>query len=395
MLRTQYETLRSSSTEQHTKVQSLHAAQVAKLEERYQSLRTANEDLETRHRQTLSELSRAQDQIRLHVSDSVGHVQEEDALRIELQNIQQRYQGEADGLRAELAKTTEELEAAQLKQSELQSAHRQELDDISSAREELQQSLAEAFEKLDASRKIEAELLEAQNRHSAEIDTLQERLDVATKSLEQITNARDELLSEHGSAFKELEAKRAEAEALLRAKEDLEMQVANAQTCHSAELKIFEERVETATIEKAEVQSSLADVEVRLDELGRVRDELGNRISKADAEVERLRVELKAELEQRARDAEQHAADLQAARELGSKVQLGNGELQDELALLREQLRETEASVQAVREEKLHLQTQMTELEADIQRSLSLQRHQESQIQDGCVDVVYTLLIVV
>lgn len=386
-LHAQYEDIGSRSAEELSGAQRRHAEQIAALETRCEALRKANGDLEARHQQTLSELSHAHDQIRLHVSDSTDRVQEEDALRSELDKIQQRYQDDANGLRIELLKATEELEAAHLKQSELESAHRQALDEVSSAQEELQQNLAEALEKLEASRNTEAELIEAQNRNTAEIDTLQERLDVATKSLGEITQARDELLSEHGTAFKELEEKRLEAEALLRAKEDLEMQVENTQTCHAAELKIREERLEVAVKEKAELQVSLVDVEVRLDEMVKTRDDLEERFSKLSTEAEQLHVELKAESQRRVREAEQHVADLQATRELGDRAQLGQGELQDEIVSLREQLREAEASIQAVQDEKLHLQTQMTGLEADIQRSLSMQRHQESQIQDGYVSL--------
>ena len=208
-------------------------------------------------------------------------------------------------------------------------------------------------------------------------------MEAATKGLEEVTRARDELLAEHGSACKELDEKRAEAEALLRAKEDLEMQAADARTCHAAELKILEERLEIATKEKAEVQTSLAAVEARLDAGVKARDELEEQLSKAATDAERLRVELKAETERRKREGEQHAADLRAEKELSDRAQLGHGELQDEVVALRGQLRETEAVVQAAREEKDELQGQMTELEAEIQKALSLQRHHESQIQDG------------
>ena len=393
-LHARFEAARSRSAEQASEAEKQHAEQVHELEARCEGLRKANADLEARHERTLAELKRAQEQVRLQMSESTGRLQEEDVLRTQLEDAQRRYQDEADALRSELAKATEELESAQLRQSELESAHRQALEDVAITKEELHGRLAEALEKLATSEKVAAELDDAQARHVAEIDTLTEQLDTAAKSVNELTRARDELLAEHGAASKELEEKRVEAEALTRAKEELEMQLESAQTMHQAEMKILEERVEVVNRGKEELQGSLADVEVRMDEFKKARDELEERLIKADTDVEQLHVELKAESEHRTRDAEQHAAELRAAREHGDRASMGHDELQQELTGLREQLRKTEAAILTAGEEKLQLQTGMTELKAEIQRGLAFQRHQESQIQDGYVDLLASCMLI-
>ncbi|EKM61630.1 uncharacterized protein PHACADRAFT_84405 [Phanerochaete carnosa HHB-10118-sp] len=374
---------REDAAAEASETEKRHAERIHELEERCKTLRNGNTDLKTQHEQTLAELTATQDQVRLQMSESTGRVQEEGALRVQLEAMQRRYQDETDALRAELSKTIEELETAQLKQSELESAHRQTLDDVSAEKEELQERLTETLEKLVASEKAVVELGDTEARHIAEIDTLTERLDTTEKDVDELTKARDELLAEHGTTSKEFDEKRTEVEVLQRAKEDLEMQLENVQTVHQAEMKILQERVELAARERAELQSSLADVEVRFDELNKVRDELEEQLAAADTDVERLRVELKAESEQRLREAEQHAEELRTVREHGDRASLGHGELQQELASFGEQLQQADAAIQAAGKEKLELQTQMTELEAEIQRGLSFQRHLESQIQDG------------
>ncbi|GJE89619.1 hypothetical protein PsYK624_057230 [Phanerochaete sordida] len=382
-LNARYESARARAAADASEADQRHVQQVSELEERCSALRVANADLEAKHAQVVAELTRAHDQVRLQMSESTGRLQEEDILRSQLEDAQRRYQGEAAALRAELAKATEELEVAQLKQSELESAHRQALEDVSATKEELEERIQETLEKLASSQAAAAELGDAQAKHLAEIDTLTERLEAAEKTVRELSRARDEFAGEHGVASKELDEKRAEADALQRAREDLEMQLENAKTMYQAEVKILEERAEIASREKAEIQGSLAEVEVRLDELKKARDELEERLTAADADVERLSVELKAESEQRARETEQHAEELRAAREHGDRASFGHGELQQELASLREQLQQAETAIQTASDEKRELEMQMTELQAEVQRGLSFQRHLESQVQDG------------
>lgn len=379
-LHTRYEALQASSTKASTEAQARHGEEIAALEARCETLRTAHADLETQHTHTLAELARAQDALRAHASNTT-----EDTLRAELAAAQARFQADADGLRAELAAAAAQLEDARVRAAEAASAHRVALEDTAAVREELQLSLREALAGLEARRAAEGALADELAQRTEEIETVRERLDAAERDVRDITAARDALLAEHGSVAQELEARRAEADALRAAKEDLERQVESAEACHAAELKALERRVADALQEKADVQRALAEVEVRLDEARKALEELEDNIAKASADAEVLRAELTAEREGRVRDAEQHARALEAAREEGSRAQLGHGELLEQIDALRAQLRDAEDAVRAAAEEKLGLQTQMTDLEAEIQRSLSLQRHQESQIQEAYV----------
>lgn len=352
------------------------------LRKRCDELQLSLETVQNEHDSAIKELSRCQEELRVHISDSTERLAEESGLREQLETEQRRYESAVDSLRSDLARTTAELEDAQLHRANLVSTHRQALDDLTTAKEELEKSLVDALEELERSRDAQNELKVLEDRHSAEIEALRDDLESARFDLASITAARDHLLAEQISVTKELDGRKEDACNALQAKEDLEKELQELRLEHAAELKAIEAQLEDVVQRRSSAEHALRDLESRHEETLQQRDELKNNLSKAQTALESLKVDITALTDRQARDSDEHAAELKILSAKQQEMEAARSEAQSRLDDMQDRLKALETELANTKSERDDAQTQATSLQADLQRSLSLQRSHESRIYE-------------
>lgn len=114
---------------------------VQALEAQRDGLQQSLDSLQEEHSAALAELTSAKDELHVHLHDSADWLKEETALREELEAAQQKFQTDADDLRAELARVVAQLETAEVQRASAASTHREAVEELMAAKDELEQGL--------------------------------------------------------------------------------------------------------------------------------------------------------------------------------------------------------------------------------------------------------------
>ncbi|KAH9936969.1 uncharacterized protein B0H18DRAFT_968553 [Fomitopsis serialis] len=147
------------------------------------------------------------------------------------------------------------------------------------------------------------------------------------------------------------------------------------------------ERLDGAAREAEQVQSALAEVEDRYQQLfeesSTAKDDLQNQLTSAQDEVDYLKATLRGEMDLHARTQKEHEEEVRLAKDETAEAERESDQLRQEITALRAQLEEADSSLQTLENERTALQFDATSMGAEVQRLKSLQRYLESQVKES------------
>ncbi|KAI9057754.1 hypothetical protein FKP32DRAFT_1323349 [Trametes sanguinea] len=393
-LQAQLTMLRDSQSDRQSLEADLFAKEKANLETQLQEARASLKDLEVRHQETLANLERVEEELRLaedelsrNLSDSAIRSESEDRLRKDLAQAQQQYEKEVASLQDQLKKLSDELtETSRLRDDA--DARRQAAEvELTRTKEQLESRLAEAGDSLDAASRMQAELDVIKATHEGEMKALQDRLDTISAELEEAVRRRAELQASHEEAVLQSEERMRQLSDAEEKAAALEAELVTLRETHAAELQDLEKRLTDTTGElkalKDSQSDSVAKQRQKVDELSRTVEELEGRIVVLTKEADEYRAELDEEKAAHAQTKEGSASELREMTRKLEEAEAALAEVQQELPAVRAELEHANSSLARTEKEKLDLQYQATNLEAEIQRLKSLERHLQSQASDS------------
>ncbi|KAI0778792.1 hypothetical protein BD413DRAFT_117998 [Trametes elegans] len=393
-LRGQLTAVRDSHADRQSLDASIFAQEKAELELQLQDARASLAKLGESHQETAEklaqveqELSRAEDELSHHLSESALRSEAEEHLRDELAQAKKQREEEVATLQDQLKSVSDELAEITRLRVDADASRKLAEEELARTKEQLEARLAEVGKSLDAASSLEAELEQLRTKHDEETRTLRERLESITADLASASSRRDELEALHEQAVRNAEER---SQQLLEAQEKvetLEKELAALRDAHAVELHDLEKRLEETTAELCSVRESQTDSDAqqreKVDELSRTVEELEGRITVLTKEADECRAELGEEKAAHADTKATTTAELHEAISRRDEAEAALADAEKELPAVRAQLEHAEATLAQAEEEKLNLEYQVTNLEAEVQRSKSLQRFLESQAADG------------
>ncbi|KAI0660695.1 hypothetical protein C8Q70DRAFT_1152984 [Cubamyces menziesii] len=393
-LHNQLTAVRDSHADRQTIEATIFAQEKTELEARLQDAKTSLADLESRHRETMAQLERveedlkrAEDALTSQLSESAARSESEERLRSELSQVKKQHEEEIASLQDQLKAISEELEEVSRLRSDADASRRAAEEELAQTKQQLEARLAEAGDSLNTASRLEAELEQLKAVHDDEMQSLRSRLDDATAELDRATQRRDELQALHDQVTQQCEERTHEVADTREKLAVLETELAALREAHAAEREDLEKRLANATEELCTLRDSQSDTDTaqrqKMDELAGTITELEGRIIVLTKEADECRDELEDEKAAHSRTRESSTAELREVMAQRDELEAALTEAEKDLPAVRAQLEHAESSLAQAEEEKLSLQYQVTNLEAEIQRSKSLQRFLESEAAEG------------
>ncbi|KAJ2994933.1 hypothetical protein NUW54_g7470 [Trametes sanguinea] len=150
-LQAQVTMLRDSQSDRQSLEAGLFAKEKANLEAQLQEARASLQDLEVRHQETLTNLERVEEELKLaedelsrNLSDSAIRSESEDRLRKELAQAKQQYEKEVASLQDQLKRLSDELTETSRLRDDADASRQAAEAELTRTKEQLESHLAEA-----------------------------------------------------------------------------------------------------------------------------------------------------------------------------------------------------------------------------------------------------------
>ncbi|KAL7285505.1 hypothetical protein ACG7TL_000606 [Trametes sanguinea] len=393
-LQTQLNVLRDSHSDRQSVEASLFAQEKADLEAQLQEARTSLMDLESRHRETLADLKRVEEELKLaedelsrNLSDSAIRSESEERLRTELTRMKQQFEEEVASLQDQLKAFSDELAETSRLRDNADASRQAAEEELTRTKEQLASRLAEAGDSLDAASRLQTELDVVKATHESEMKAMHDRVEAISAELEEAARRRDELQASHQQAVLQSEERMRQLSDAQEKSVALEAELATLRAAHAVELQDLEKRLANTTGELEALKDSQTDSNAqqrqKVDDLSRAVEDLQGRIVALTKEADEYRAELDEEKIAHAQTREGGSSELREATRKLEEAEAALTTMQQELPAVRAELEHATSSLARTEKEKLDLQYQATNLEAEIQRLKSLQRHWQSQATDS------------
>ncbi|OSD03331.1 hypothetical protein PYCCODRAFT_263209 [Trametes coccinea BRFM310] len=393
-LQTQLNVLLDSHSDRQSVEASLFAQEKADLEAQLQEARTSLMDLESRHRETLADLKRVEEELKLaedelsrNLSDSAIRSESEERLRTELTRTKQQFEEEVASLQDQLKAFSDELAETSRLRDNADASRQAAEEELTRTKEQLASRLAEAGDSLDAASRLQTELDVVKATHESEMKAMHDRVEAISAELEEAARRRDELQASHQQAVLQSEERMRQLSDAQEKSVALEAELATLRAAHAVELQDLEKRLANTTGELEALKDSQTDSNAqqrqKVDDLSRAVEDLQGRIVALTKEADEYRAELDEEKIAHAQTREESSSELREATRKLEEAEAALTTMQQELPAVRAELEHATSSLARTEKEKLDLQYQATNLEAEIQRLKSLQRHWQSQATDS------------